>query len=408
MITYLLINTVITCWALLIQRHTKTDVSTQFHISIAALISWFFPYGLFSFESQLDILNNTQPILISIKKPVIELIHHPQAKEFPWSIVFSLAFAFGLVRFAIDLFLLHKQHNLFLKQGKETSHSGVYTIKNLNNACITGFQSPLIWIDENLYNSKFSKSIIAHEKQHISFHDQYWLLLINFTARLFWFNPLVRKLSNKARLNLEMRCDVACHKADNANYQNDLAQLLLHMNLNQNVTFNQMSHSRKNNMNRVKYLKNYHQHNGALAKLLSVIVFLCSFSVFANENKPDYKELKSEEIVIKFNWKEKWMRNGIENTTELNSEIVVNENENKKFEFNDYNIELKAQLASKDVPPRMYLIETNILTDKPITVSSPIILVEEGKVAIIRLIIDENTSEPATLELSYLVVNRAN
>ena len=199
MTEYLLINCLISIWALLTQHFLLKDASHQFTLLIFSLLCWLVPFGWLVYSTEATFVMQTQPMLAQITKPVQTLISQPKM-GMPWSQVFYTLILIGLMAFLADYWRLHKQHKSFKLHGKATAKQNIFTIKSLNNACVTGFNPSIIWIDEDLYHSDLQTSIVTHEQQHIKHGDPYWLLLITCVQKLFWFNPLIQLLAKQSKI----------------------------------------------------------------------------------------------------------------------------------------------------------------------------------------------------------------
>lgn len=97
-----------------------------------------------------------------------------------------------------------------------------------SGAMTTGLINPTIWIGEDHLEGVELKSVITHELTHILQRDNYWLFAIHLLERLFWWNPLILMLGNRARYYIELSCDHVCQKALGlSTYQKALASVIM-------------------------------------------------------------------------------------------------------------------------------------------------------------------------------------
>ncbi|WP_154223582.1 M56 family metallopeptidase [Marinicella rhabdoformis] len=286
MTEYLIINITISIWALLIHHFLLTDARHQFIILLVAMASWLIPFGWFQFSTEVTVLTATQTIIEQITQPVHTLTIQSES-HVSWTQIMMAICSMGICLFIKDLLSLRQQHHTFEQQAQSTDIQNVFTINGLNNACVTGFRPSIIWIDEALFNSEAQISILAHEQQHIRQHDPYWLLLITFIQRLFWFNPIVWLLSKKCQHSLEMRCDQACKKQlPQGLYQNHLAQTLLKMQSKNMPLSNWMAQSGTKHLQRIQQLSKettMKKHHKYLLALSFTAITLLSAAVLANK-----------------------------------------------------------------------------------------------------------------------------
>ncbi len=292
MTEYLIINTMVSLWALLTQHYLLCDARHQFTVLMIALFCWLLPFGWFQFQADVTVLTVAQPMVSQIKQPMVNLANSTSF-DLSWLQILAILMTLGLLRFVFDLIQMHQQHQSFKATGQATDLTDVFTIKSLNNACVTGFKPSLIWIDEALYHSESQSAILAHEQQHIKNKDPYWLLLIVLMERLFWFNPLVWLLAQSSKNCIERRCDQACQKTmSQGEYQTQLAKTLLMMNKQNSKLTNYMSQN-PNNIQRIQDLnKEYTMRikQKFVLTITTLFTMAASFTVLADNVRPPIGE----------------------------------------------------------------------------------------------------------------------
>lgn len=248
MIDYLITCTAISfsVWlASILLKNAPARIS--FYLLMFALFSWFIPWQLipdtFAAKVQVDAWFDMAPF--SLQGPVITTqaetgagyiraaeIHWLQ--QFTWSkllmAVFVLSFALFLLRLwkyqATIKFL--NENVIHCKNLLSASQAYPVKVTQLSTPAIaTGLFKPTIWVDSQLLQRPELGSVLLHEATHIRQGDIIWLWLICLTESLFWWNPICRKLADKARQLLELSCDERCFKQLQQKYQFDLASLLL-------------------------------------------------------------------------------------------------------------------------------------------------------------------------------------
>lgn len=401
MTEYLLINTLISIWALSIYQLTNIDIRTKFYSLVAAMVCWIIPFGLFTFQSSLIIVEHTAPILAKVKTPVVTMLE--QTKQVPSGkqILMTLIIV-GLLRFLFDLIQLKKQHFRLVSQATATNINNVFTIKGLNNACVTGLWSPKIWVDEDMFNSEYGKSIVNHERQHIQSGDPYWLLLIALFRCLFWFNPIIWILSKKLQLTIELRCDAACQKLNpNGEYQVHLAKILLKLNQQDTYTINHMSLSQKDDILRIKQLSKESQmtkNNKWLFPISLISIMLVSINVLADSTHTKLPSLSKDQVFfeIAFSVAE------AEKNTELEKEkfsVLTTDNQITTVKVNAIQIEIKPHIIRKENESTQILSElvvTDTLSEKILARPSLLIFNNQNAAVVIN---KGQGSQSITLEL---------
>lgn len=219
----------------------------SFYLVMLALLSWFIPWQLipdaFAAKVQLDEWIDFAPLSLQNQlvhtqaETTLSQLHAVQIswlQHFSWwqllaatFIVGSLLFLFRFCRYQLTIKWLNKG---VIHCENLTSAVQPFPVKvtQLNTPAIaTGLLNPTIWVDSELLQRPELDSVLLHEATHIRQGDIVWLWLICLAESLFWWNPLCRQLTDKARQLLELSCDEKCFKQLQQKYQLDLASLLL-------------------------------------------------------------------------------------------------------------------------------------------------------------------------------------
>ncbi len=72
----------------------------------------------------------------------------------------------------------------------------------------TGIIKPVIYIPRESYTDKDLEIVICHEMMHIRRHDLMWKKVLTCLKFIYWFNPLIYKLSDDMELVDEVCCDL--------------------------------------------------------------------------------------------------------------------------------------------------------------------------------------------------------
>ena len=142
-------------------------------------------------------------------------------------------------------------------------HSIPYDIRYLSGygpGSTTGFLKPIIWIDPNIKDEATLRSILVHELTHIKHCDALLVAIVSAVRTLFWWNPFVKVLYDKAREDIEVRCDESSvHQVDEALYIKSIATLLLSEHKqNHGVSIAGLGKHANFNMRRIEILQSAH------------------------------------------------------------------------------------------------------------------------------------------------------
>ena len=131
----------------------------------------------------------------------------------------------------------------------------VLVVEGLENAFVSGYRHPQIWLGLSQLNSPALASILQHELVHIRQRDNLILLFITLLSDVFWWNPLVRALTRQARRFVELSCDHVC-QTSTPEYRENLANELINREYRMidSGLVNPISRSRSFNVYRLRQL----------------------------------------------------------------------------------------------------------------------------------------------------------
>lgn len=369
--SYLLINVVLTVAALAINHYMKIPHRTRFYIMLTAVIAWLIPFSLITIE----LPNQAMAVIpVQLNQLTVALIDTQPVLQTGYSLmtVIYILLSLGLFRFLIDLLKTKKYiNNLKILSKPYLNHSNIRLTQGIHGAFVSGYFKPVIWIDEKFQNAETLPSVIAHEKQHIRSHDQFGLFVIVLVQRLFWFNPLSLLLCRQCKNSIELSCDEACKKQlGHKQYQSHLAQLIIgqqHKNLP--LMNNQIHQNKQFNVHRVKQLdqENIMTKSKTIQLALMGISILAtsiaSFTTVASNDK--LTQIQDNEVLLGINWKVTKYNDDSSSSSELNSEIIVNNQEFKTFEFADFEFKVK-HIKATQVKTQKLILSIPKLLVKPI------------------------------------------
>ena len=161
----------------------------------------------------------------------------PLPVGFDWFAAFWVLTTIGLVLFGARC----ARHILQLKAFKERAQAiphvwklrglgdvtvPVFAVSGFDNAFVSGYFRPRIWVGKRRLSHDSIATVLQHELMHIKGNDNFSLFYVALFRDLFWWNPLVRALTKRARELVELSCDQRCNEL-NPDYQQHLARNLL-------------------------------------------------------------------------------------------------------------------------------------------------------------------------------------
>ncbi len=241
MTRYLMINAAISAAILLALPLLRTAPHRlKLYLCGFAAILWLTPLYRWSFDWPWA--EAPAPLTLALAASVQVLAMEPAASGVDWRSWLWLAPAIGMAWFLRDLVVNHRQIHALSRSGRDGSalwarlpaglrapDLALRIIPGRAGAMASGLRRPTIWIGEAHLRGDEWPCVLAHELTHIRHKDNYWQLALGFTERLMWWNPLVRLLTRRARLYIELSCDQRCQRLLRpGEYQAGLAQALLH------------------------------------------------------------------------------------------------------------------------------------------------------------------------------------
>ncbi len=252
---------------------------------LAAVTAWCIPWPMLSSlwrSSDLFVRYVRVDQLQSLPLHSISLPPVSAAAAVPWTWILVAASALGLLVFFYRVFKDRKQQKAWMQNaeavpdcwrqaGYPDTGIPVLAVDELDNAFVSGYRHPAVWIGRSQLASPALPSILRHELAHIRQHDNLILLFLALLADLFWWNPLVRLLVRQARRYLELSCDYVCQKSS-PGYREDLAGELLNREYRalQSRLISPVFRDRNFNVYRVRQLAREISMNGRHVLLLGV------------------------------------------------------------------------------------------------------------------------------------------
>ncbi len=252
MLAWFLVNVVLSVLALVfITLNDTAPHRLRFFAGFTALVAWLVPWPLlpdllpanmFSFElwRMEQVVEVTSTRLTGVIPVIVATGAQSVAPRFIVLTVVELAFLaltlVGCLLFAWKLIA----HRLLLRQLERKGGDGnwlwaraglapvcpVGVQRDIAGAFSSGLVKPRIWVHGDLVHSPQLETLLRHEVTHIRQHDNWYLLVITFVERVFWWNPLVWYVGRGTRELQELSCDELCQRS-NSNYPAQLAQLMI-------------------------------------------------------------------------------------------------------------------------------------------------------------------------------------
>lgn len=76
---------------------------------------------------------------------------------------------------------------------------------------VYGFIRPCIYLPDKDFTEHCLEVVLTHELMHIKHNDVFWKPVFGFLCCVFWFNPLVWKVSDQYSAWVEAHCDDCCY-----------------------------------------------------------------------------------------------------------------------------------------------------------------------------------------------------
>lgn len=245
MIYYFIINVLISIIALaLIYSLKGAPVGLKLSITLLSLIAWMLPVQtmhisvpsqemisvptFFHVMGTMD--HNVFPTIFTRGKA-------PATQEWLFSWIIGLTVFIGILKWIFNWKRVHQQLSTLKTDsflippppnlaGTIPRNFLIRMIPDSYNASVVGYMNPEIWIGTRHMDSDRFSSLIYHEWIHILHRDNFLMFFLFTFDCLFWWNPISRFLTSKARVFSEMRCDRRCQNRDKS-YASKLAGALL-------------------------------------------------------------------------------------------------------------------------------------------------------------------------------------
>lgn len=268
MIFYLMINTCITLLAMALLKFTHGSNNVNYSLTVFALSVWLLPYPVLA--EILSSNNLVSPVILSQTFTTISqqqdnlnryLIDYQQLCSIALFACFLIGFCIFATRLKNQLsrqaIIKSSKSFRYCSELSEQYKTSVYRADNVPSGMLMGIFTSKIVVANAISQPNQLALIINHEKTHQTRKDNLRLMLLTLMESLFWWNPLVKKLSAHTRFYIEALCDEQCAKHyGQTKYQHDFAELILRNHQSQNLAFNCTATSNKNNnIQRLKRLK---------------------------------------------------------------------------------------------------------------------------------------------------------
>lgn len=224
------------CLALL----RRTPPRIRFAIAVAGLAVWLVPWGALSVS-----VPSSGPVAapfvewLGAVRDVASAPGEPAMAALPGYAIAAL-FLVGLALFVHDCLALRRGVRAWRARSRPAPELGallppelagvaaeIRVVEDSSVAAASGVWRPTIWLGDR-HTGEQRALALAHEMWHVRARDPAWLLAIAAVRRLYWWNPLVARLSRQAVLMLESACDHRCAaQFGKADYAARLASLLL-------------------------------------------------------------------------------------------------------------------------------------------------------------------------------------
>ncbi len=305
-------------------------------ICLAAVVAWCVPWPALS-----AIWESNELFVQYVRIDGLQTLPNTAADFAPLAPVVSVplesviigAAVFGLLIFMVRLVAhrtrqtaMHKESKVvpdaWRRVGLANQTVPVRVVNDLDNALVSGFFRPRIWIGRSQLENPALGSILQHELLHIRQHDNFVLLVITLLTDIFWWNPLVRVLTSQARRYVELSCDLACQKLS-SEYRENLAGEILNREYRalNSILVNPISKSRSFNVYRIRQLAKETVMTSRHFVFLGVLGIACvlfAANVAVSEVAADERPIATQLAVTTITSSE----DSEKNTRSLNTEFV--------------------------------------------------------------------------------------
>lgn len=266
----------------------------------------------FSFESVLSILPfNTMPLstdMLYIETPCVEtgikvidnVINPVVATEiFGSSINVYQAFTFcGKIIWYIGvfIFLLHTIRSYFILKEKLQSavllRDNIYITQTISTPFAIGLRNPKIYLPNNLASTQ--EYVIAHERAHLSRHDNLAKVIGYAILVLHWFNPLVWIAFKLFVTDMEMSCDESVIRKAKTDIRKEYSQSLLDLSIEKSTLDVPMAFAEGNPKERIMNIMKSNTKKIIGFAGLGAVILIAVIAVCLIPNRPQYAAVKEK------------------------------------------------------------------------------------------------------------------
>lgn len=258
MIIWFVTNSVLTIFALLFIYTNRTSPHRmRFLVSITAMCAWLVPWNLLGEIVPATTVYEFTQVQQAFSSKLQSMALLPAGQSFEGVNTFSvdrsvtpvliyvllMSSICGIAAFAMSIY----QHNQFLSGLSVSARPGNYLLRSFSGTCSGAFEMPnvkifiqdkipgamcsgmflpTIWIHEDLVEDCRLPAVLLHELNHVHQKDNYYLFIIAFIEKLFWWNPLVVWMGSQSRKLQELSCDEDCAESM-PEYRKVLSSLIL-------------------------------------------------------------------------------------------------------------------------------------------------------------------------------------
>ena len=264
----------------------------------------------FSFESVLSILPfNTMPLstdMLYIETPCVEtgikvidnVINPVVATEiFGSSINVYQAFTFcGKIIWYIGvfIFLLHTIRSYFkLKEKLQNAvllRDNIYITQTISTPFAIGLRNPKIYLPNNLASTQ--EYVIAHERAHLSRHDNLAKVIGYAILVLHWFNPLVWIAFKLFVTDMEMSCDERVIRKAKTDIRKEYSQSLLDLSIEKSTLGVPMAFAEGSPKERIINIMKSNTKKIIGFAGLGAVILIAVIAVCLIPNRPQYSTVK--------------------------------------------------------------------------------------------------------------------
>lgn len=307
MSTWLLVNAVLSITVLIGTKFlSSAPPKLNLWLCLFALICWLIPWHelviTVSHPQVLEAYATLQPML-----PIFEYTEAVSVdRSYGWEQILLGSTLFGFSGFCVRFWLQQRTiriwssnattaDQLWHQHGFHHVKIPIFVVENFNDALVSGYQHPRIWLGLSQAHGESTRSILQHELVHIQQKDNFTLLFITLIKDLFWWNPLVALLTSRSRAFIELNCDLCC-QSNYPEYQQQLAVELLRNQQHPGNSFLLAPYFSKPKFN-IYRLKQLDEEFNMKTKNVALIALILSLSLTTIAVPALSKNIKTAQIV---------------------------------------------------------------------------------------------------------------